>query len=402
MKLTSELAQYIINYTSRFIHVVINIMDTEAIIIASTDSSRIGETHMGARKVLMTGQPYTMSPEEASRYPNVVPGISLPIRFQNDIIGVVGVGIGEHAATVGRMLQSTTELLIEQVSLKEAVNAEEQVRNEFLTHLLTEPWHNNEFYFNYQIKLHHFNSSQCYLIVTVAFPDSTFEASESTGEDFEILYYERNIARLMDTIKLRLNSMKVHLVFIPNTLTFLVPYDEESQIPKKQFLNKFIASLDFILSQTLQLGYCIGIGGYANDMTDIHTQYKHASSALKISAVSDFKKKITSFDDICFEHLILNIPASKRAHYIQHIIGPIISSSPDKNIWIETLEAYFENNQSLKKTADALFIHRNTLLFRLNRIGEITGFYPQNLKDSITLYTALTLWKMQQASDEFV
>ena len=204
----------------------------------------------------------------------------------------------------------------------------------------------------------------------------------------------------MDTIKLRLNSMQIHLVFIPNTLTFLVPYNEESQIPKNHFLSKFIDSLDFILSQTLHPGYRIGIGGYADDMTRIHTQYKHASSALKISAISDSDKKITSFNDICFEHLILNIPDTKRAHYIQHIIGPILSSPPDKNTWIQTLEAYFENNQSLKKTADALFIHRNTLLFRLNRIGEITGFHPQNLKDAITLYTALTLWKIQQASDE--
>ena len=208
MKLTSELAQYIINYTSRFIHVVINIMDTDAMIIASTDSVRIGEKHLGARKVLMTGQPYTMRPEEALRYPNVVPGISLPIHFQNDIIGVVGVGIGEHDETIGRMLQSTTELLIEQVTLKESVNAEEQVRNEFLTHLLTDPWHNNEFYFNYQIKLHHFNPAQCYLIATVAFPDNTFETSETDGGDSEIVYYERSISRLMDTIKLRLNSCK--------------------------------------------------------------------------------------------------------------------------------------------------------------------------------------------------
>jgi len=44
----------------------------------------------------------------------------------------------------------------------------------------------------------------------------------------------------------------------------------------------------------------------------------------------------------------------------------------------------------------ALFIHRNTLLFRLNRIGEITGFYPQHLKDAINLYTALTLYKLNQ------
>lgn len=65
-------------------------------------------------------------------------------------------------------------------------------------------------------------------------------------------------------------------------------------------------------------------------------------------------------------------------------------------MYLETLETFFQNDQSITKTSAALFIHRNTLLFRLNRIGEITGFYPQHLKDAINLYTALTLYKLYQ------
>ena len=65
-------------------------------------------------------------------------------------------------------------------------------------------------------------------------------------------------------------------------------------------------------------------------------------------------------------------------------------------MYLETLETFFQNDQSIAKTSAALFIHRNTLLFRLNRIGEITGFYPQHLKDAINLYTALTLYKLNQ------
>lgn len=136
MKLSQELAQYIVDYTSKIIDYNINIMDPNAVIIASNDSVRIGETHMGARKVLVTGEPYTIDKEEAKKYPNVIPGISLPIHFKDSIIGVIGIGAGEQAATIGKVIQSTTELLIEQFHLKETLNAETQVRNEFLGSIL--------------------------------------------------------------------------------------------------------------------------------------------------------------------------------------------------------------------------------------------------------------------------
>ena len=59
------------------------------------------------------------------KYPNVIPGISLPIHFKDSIIGVIGIGAGEQAATIGKVIQSTTELLIEQFHLKETLNAGE-------------------------------------------------------------------------------------------------------------------------------------------------------------------------------------------------------------------------------------------------------------------------------------
>ena len=396
MKLSQELAQYIVDYTSKIIDYNINIMDPNAVIIASNDSVRIGETHMGARKVLVTGEPYTIDKEEAKKYPNVIPGISLPIHFKDSIIGVIGIGAGEQAATIGKVIQSTTELLIEQFHLKETLNAETQVRNEFLTHLLTESWFNNESYFHHQLKLHHFNLKQPYLLVTAELLNFTFENNYADNYESEIVHYEKSISTFLENIEYKLNYLHINLVYIPNAITFLIPYSSTSDGDKNIFMNKFITNLDFVLSQTLNFDYRIGIGGFAEDMTQIHYHYKCANSALKISKALQRDTKISSFTDVYFEHLLFNLSQKQRCRYWESIIGKLLREDNGKGMYLETLETFFQNDQSIAKTSAALFIHRNTLLFRLNRIGEITGFYPQHLKDAINLYTALTLYKLNQ------
>lgn len=400
MELNSELAQYIVDYTAKIVDYTINIMNPEAIIIASTDPGRIGEMHKGAKKVLLTGNPYLISEEEAKKYPNVIPGISLPIHFQNSIIGVVGIGAGEQAVTIGRIIQSNTELLIEQFHLRESVIAEEQVRNEFLTHLLSESWYENEFYFNHQIKLHHFEKEQSYLVVSAEVPTELFIGKSLNRYDSEIVHYEKSISRLLETLEHRLNYINITLVYLPNTITFLVPYDTKQQKNNVDFIPTFVSNLDFVLTQTLGNDYYIGIGGIAKDMTKIHAQYKHAVSAIKISKISSPGNRVCAFSDVYFEYQLLSIPKAKQQHYYNRVLKELFQEDSENDIWLTTLEAFFRNNQSIGKTAEELFIHRNTLLFRLNRIKQITGLHPQNFKDAITLYVALTFWKLRNFEND--
>lgn len=349
MKLSQELAQYIIDYTSKIIDYNINIMDSNAVIIASNDSTRIGETHMGARKVLVTGEPYTIDKEEAKKYPNVIPGISLPIHFKDNIIGVIGVGAGEQAATIGKMIQSTTELLIEQFHLKETLNAETQVRNEFLTHLLTESWFNNESYFHHQLKLHHFNLNQSYLVITAELFNCTFENNFSNNYESEIVHYEKSISTLLENIAYKLNYLHINLVYIPNAITFLVPYTSTPDGDKNHFMDKFVTNLDFVLSQTFDFGYRIGIGGFAEDMTQIHYRYKCANSALKIPKALQRDTKISSFTDVYFEHLLFNLSQKQRSRYWESIIGKLLKEDNGKSMYLETLEIFFQNDQVLPR-----------------------------------------------------
>lgn len=395
MNLNSELAQYIVDYTAKTVDYVINIMDSEAVIIASTDPSRIGEMHIGAKEALLSGEPYVINSAEAQQYPNVIPGISLPIHFKDTVIGVVGVGAGEagqQVFTIGKMLQGTVELLIEQFSLKETMIAEEQVRNQFLIHLVTEPWFQNEAYFRRQLHLHHFEQQQAYLVVTVRLSHTAFAENRADSYESEVLHYEKSISRFLNSIRLHLDISGIELIYIADSIVFLIPCKEGTE-ELNTFSNHLIGKLQRALSFNETPDYTIGIGGLAKDMTQIHAEYLHSVSALSISDALCLDSSVVSFDSICFEYLISGLSQQRRKFYWEKILGELINQDGKNGHLLETLECFFKNDQSIKTTAEDLFIHRNTLLFRLNRIWQITGFHPQNLKDAVNLYTALTLYK---------
>ena len=62
---------------------------------------------------------------------------------------------------------------------------------------------------------------------------------------------------------------------------------------------------------------------------------------------------------------------------------------------LQTLEVYFANNGSLTQAADALYIHRNTLIYRLDRVAEIGGFNLDNPETRLAVELALHIYRMR-------
>jgi len=67
---------------------------------------------------------------------------------------------------------------------------------------------------------------------------------------------------------------------------------------------------------------------------------------------------------------------------------------------LETLQGFFDNNLSITQTAQAIYVHRNTLLYRLRRVKEITGLDPKKFDDAIQLRLALKM-RIYQGSNKF-
>ncbi len=400
MKLSPELAQSIVDRTKSIVSYVINIMDSDAVIIASSNPERIGEFHHGAKKVLESGDFYIIGESEAAQYPNVIPGISLPIRFQNEIIGVIGIGNGSDSAIkYGSLLQFTAELLLEQAFFKDESIAKEHAYDEFMQRLLKESFVENEEYFLHQAKLHQLNVENPYYIVVVHLDKNILPIVEGDTYNSDVFRYERSMEKLQETFSYRLSIPGLHTVFMPSHLVFMVPLTQKDMEDTTAFTSKFLANLDFILSQTLSVTYCIGYDNVSSSMRDIHATYNHALFAIHLSMYLGKNRHSVAFPDVYNEYLLLKIPKDMWKSYYEEIIGNLLTEkSSSREQLLSTLEAFFNNDKSLVKTSEQLFIHRNSLLFRLNRIYTLTGFHPQNFKDAMKLYNAYVLWKLDMLS----
>lgn len=395
MRLSPKLAQKIIEEIKMIEPYVINIMDSDGVIIASSNFERIGELHYGAKKVLETDDYYIMGEEEANKYLRVLPGISLPIHFRDNIVGVIGIGDGtESAVKFGFLLRKTVELLIEQEFVKEEDKLKEQEYDNIMNRFLSEQYEGNKEYFEQRTREHGIDINEAYLIVTVWHNPLELEK----GIDYHDM--RRNVARQQNLFSAKLPYQGMNIVFEHNYMVFMIPYkgDEEG---KSDFRDRFLERVVPLLNQVIGEQYYIGVDNITESMKTIHQVFDREMKAVKIATILKKDSRVVSVMDVYDDYMLLSIPSQDRKQHYERIFGKLLQEKDSqREQWLSTLEAFFKNDMSLIKTAAELFIHRNSLIFRLNRIHYLTGFHPQNFDGATKLSIALKLYKLDHLSAE--
>ncbi|MFW5991957.1 MAG: sugar diacid recognition domain-containing protein, partial [Halanaerobiaceae bacterium] len=137
MRLNQDLAQRVVDKTMNVLGKNINIMNHEGIIIGSGDKKRLNTFHEVAKEVVESGTPCIISSEEASKFQGVKAGINLPVKFQEDIIGVVGItGKVEEVKGYGQIVKNMVELILQQEFLRREVEIKNKARENFFQQLI--------------------------------------------------------------------------------------------------------------------------------------------------------------------------------------------------------------------------------------------------------------------------
>ena len=375
MQLTQDIAQKIVQKTKTLVDYVVNIMDTDGIIIASSDPKRIGEVHFGAQQVLRTKRSYVMNDERARKYKNVVPGISLPIRFHGKIVGVVGVGSGtESAKQYGGILQLTTELLLEQINQQYENNLVQKSRERFFRELLLGLSTQSPEYLKYQ-------ADNFEVPFESPWNMFLFKIWLNREDDGEIVKYPEHFrSRLRNTLEMNLFEYpKMQVVFAAENVATVFPYALNPSEHEKM-AEKIYTLVKNIYKKEVTVCIC----EEADRMDQLPGLYERAVRVYKL-ADRITAHKVFRQNDFEMEYLFLK----DNQQEIKEFSEKVFAGLDEEEMLLATLDAFFENNMSVSKTAEKLFIHRNTLTFRLNRIQQITGLAPTVFRDAMKLYLAL-------------
>ncbi len=162
-------------------------------------------------------------------------------------------------------------------------------------------------------------------------------------------------------------------------------------------LEKLARSIVDTLSGEFYTQAVVGIGTAVEEIKDLATSFKEAQVALEVGKVFDTEKTIVSYDHLGVARLIYQLPTTLCDMFLREVFRKGSIDSLDQET-LFTIQKFFENNLNVSETSRKLFVHRNTLVYRLEKIKRLTGLDLREFDDAIVFKVALMVKKYLNAN----
>ena len=181
---------------------------------------------------------------------------------------------------------------------------------------------------------------------------------------------------------------------------FVTAVDEKNIIVVKELevsdghaeLEKIAENIYEILKNDGEEDILIAYGTVVNDIKEVSKSYKEAKLALDVGKIFFSEKSIIAYSTLGIGRLIYQLPIPLCKMFIREIFE---GKSPDDfdEETLTTINKFFENNLNVSETSRQLYIHRNTLVYRLDKLQKSTGLDLRVFEDAITFKIALMVVK---------
>ena len=181
---------------------------------------------------------------------------------------------------------------------------------------------------------------------------------------------------------------------------FVLSINESDIAVVKQFsgnvtleeLERLARNIEDTLKNELFIKTVIGIGTVANHLRELADAYKEAQTAIEVGKVFDTEKSISSYENLGIGRLIYQLPTTLCDIFLSEVFKKNSIDSLDQET-LFTINKFFENNLNVSETSRKLFVHRNTLVYRLEKIKKLTGLDLREFDHAIVFKVALMVRK---------
>ena len=157
-------------------------------------------------------------------------------------------------------------------------------------------------------------------------------------------------------------------------------------------LQKIAKQIAAAVTQELGIKVVIGISTVVGHIRDLARAYKEAGVAIDVGKVFENEKSIINYENLGIGRLIYQLPTILCQMFLQEVFKKNPIDALDQETLL-TINKFFENNLNVSETARKLFVHRNTLVYRLEKIKKLTGLDLREFDDAITFKVALMVKK---------
>lgn len=140
-----------------------------------------------------------------------------------------------------------------------------------------------------------------------------------------------------------------------------------------------------------------GISGPARTLADWPTAYDQALQAAQLAERLKLTNQFVEFNSLGIYRLLYDLEDQVSVRkFTDEIMGPLVDyDAQNRGSLVKTVEAYFDHHGNISQTAESLFVHRNTLLYRMERIQELTGLHLDQANMRLALHLSLKLWQLR-------
>ena len=225
------------------------------------------------------------------------------------------------------------------------------------------------------------------------------------------LHIEANAMRIVMVVKLEGEKYgdeleKIRNLFSGFSSDFVTAVDEDSIIIVKRLATEDYADVEDTAKTIIDAledrddeKVRVSYGTVVRDIKDVSRSYKEATMALDVGKVFFSDKQIIAYSVLGIGRLIYQLPIPLCKMFIGEIFG---DKSPDEfdEETLTTIDKFFENSLNVSETSRQLYIHRNTLVYRLDKIQKSTGLDLRKFDDAITFKIAMMVVEYMKYMEE--
>ncbi|MGE5392808.1 MAG: helix-turn-helix domain-containing protein [Candidatus Saccharibacteria bacterium] len=399
MEINELIAENIVNKLSALLKKKITVGNARGDVMASTDLAETGKNYEQLRQAADNGQELEITGVPTKTL--LGDGLIVPIHYGGEVAGAVFIeDKPEEYQHYRNILSTTIELLMQQNLVTDSFPYKDKIKDYFVYGLLHRRMSLEYSKTREEAELFEINPNRDKVVVIITaegFWQHLFGDNLSASEDEKqtvLSAYKKKIFQAFSQFFGRLSGCSVSYF---GSDTFVVLIDELYSMDGREMVemirqktpefNQLIRSL-FDKDGLTRLQ--IGVGSFYRGKEGAILAYEEARRALNLGLSIGEERLLYHIDDLGMIATLAGGNKKWQDNFVKRLLVKLLAD----DYLLETVEVFFDKNMSLTQTSKDLKIHRNTLLYRLDKIKKVTGLDPRKFNDAMELKVALILNKV--------
>ena len=387
MNLLVQFAQKIVKAVSSISPFSISLSDENGFIIGATDPERVGTYHLPSKEVIEKNDYVVFDIEKIKNMDNVFECIAFPLQFDYKTIGVLGIiGPPAQVEPYGLLIKNYVEMMWQDTFQKEVKGLEESSLETFVQYLIhdtnLQPMKVKQFCDLFQLVY-----DLKYYCIVIDIGDAIIHSLTKPRHSFN-LNKERFINQAKETFQCRSGDICTFL----NTEKIVVikaVSRSESYYHFMRQLTQLGRDFQKHFHKYTTNEFKIAAGTLVKTIENVYLSYEKAEWLLTHGQNLDLDTTVYNYFNWTILTKLLPLQLNDKFYYkVQVRLKSLVADSLFQQLKNDFL-VYCDCHLNVSAAARKLFLHRNTLIYRLDKIEQLTGLDMRNFKHCILLYIAL-------------